>query len=90
MDSAEAGSLRSSHGHARSRFEQRMALPNLRVRALSPRQRIEKERRRYENEFFTCNQCSVVFLNPTQFNEFSTAAPSIEFSPIVTPLRRRK
>jgi len=43
MDSPEAGSLRSSHRHARSRFKQRMALPHLRIRALPPRQRNEKE-----------------------------------------------
>ena len=49
MDSAEAGSLRSSHGHARSRFEQRMALPHLRIRALSPRERNEKERQQVRN-----------------------------------------
>ena len=44
MDSAEVGSLRSRHGHARPRIEQRMALPDLRIRALSSRQCIEKER----------------------------------------------
>lgn len=44
MDTAGAGSLRSRHGHARSRIEQRMALPNLRIRALLPRERHEKER----------------------------------------------
>ena len=44
MDSAEAESLRSRHGHSHSGIDQRMALPNLRIRALSPRQRHEKER----------------------------------------------
>jgi hypothetical protein len=31
-----------------------------------------------------------MFLNPNQFNTYSTAAPNIEFPPIVTPLRKRK
>lgn len=29
---------------------------------------------RYETEFFACSQCSVMFLNPTQFNMYSNAA----------------
>jgi hypothetical protein len=49
MDTAEAGSLRSRHGHTRSRIDQRMALPNLRIRALSSRQRNEKEREPVRN-----------------------------------------
>lgn len=51
---------------------------------------MKKNGSRYETQFFACSQCSVMFLNPTQFNEFSTAAPNTEFPPIVTPLRRRK
>jgi hypothetical protein len=45
---------------------------------------------RYETRFFACSQCSVMFLNHTQFNAISTAAPNIEFPPIVTPLKRRQ
>lgn len=45
---------------------------------------------RYETQFFACSLCSVMFMNPTQFNAFSTAAPNVEFPPIVTPLRRRR
>jgi hypothetical protein len=33
-------------------------------------------------------QCSVMSLNPSQFNAFSTAAPAIEPLPIVTPFPR--
>lgn len=44
MDSAGAGLLRSHHGHARSRLKQRVALPSLCIRPISPRQRDEKER----------------------------------------------
>lgn len=51
---------------------------------------MRKNGSRYETQFFACSQCSVMFLNPTQFSAFSAAAPNIEFPPIVTPLRRRK
>lgn len=51
---------------------------------------MRKNRTRYETEFFACSQCSVMFLNPAQFNTYSTAAPDIEFPPIVTPLRKRR
>lgn len=51
---------------------------------------MRKNGSRYETQFFACSQCSVMFLNPTQFNAFSTAAPNVEFPPIVTPLRRRR
>jgi hypothetical protein len=49
MDTARRGLLRSVDGHTRSRIEQCMALPNLRIRALSPRQRNEKERQPVRN-----------------------------------------
>ena len=49
MDTAEARSLRSRHGHACSRIGQRMALPNLRIRTLSPGQRNEEERQPIRN-----------------------------------------
>lgn len=44
---------------------------------------------RYETAFFACSRCSVMFLNPTQFNALIDASPSIEMPPIVTPIRRR-
>jgi hypothetical protein len=42
----------------------------------------------YETPFHACSGCSAMFMNPTQFNVYSAANPSIEF-PTVTPLRRR-
>lgn len=51
---------------------------------------VRKNGTRYETEFFACSQCSVMFLNPAQFNTFSTASPNVEFPPIVTPLRKRR
>jgi ribosomal protein L37AE/L43A len=50
---------------------------------------LRKNGTRYETQFFACSQCSVMFLNPNQFNAYSTANPNIEFPPIVTPLRKR-
>jgi hypothetical protein len=49
---------------------------------------IKRNGSRYETQFFACSQCSVMFLNASQFNVFSTTAPNIEMPPIVTPLRR--
>ena len=43
---------------------------------------------RYETEFFACSQCSVMFLNPHQFNALGHAAPGVELPPSITPLRR--
>lgn len=51
---------------------------------------MRKNGTRYETEFFACSQCSVMFLNPAQFNMYSNAAPNVEFSPVVTPLRERR
>lgn len=51
---------------------------------------MRKNGTRYETEFFACSQCSVMFLSPAQFDAHSTAAPNIEFPPIVTPLRKRR
>lgn len=45
---------------------------------------------RYETSFHACSQCSVMFLNPTQFDANGTANPSIETPPIVTSMRRRR
>jgi hypothetical protein len=43
---------------------------------------------RYETPFNACSQCSVMFLNASQFDAHSTANPSVELPPIVTSLRR--
>lgn len=51
---------------------------------------MRKNGTRYETEFFACSQCSIMFLNPSQFNAYSTAAPNVEFPPIVTSLRKRR
>jgi hypothetical protein len=45
---------------------------------------------RYETPFSACSQCSVMFLNATQFDAHSTSSPSVELPPVVTPLRRRR
>jgi len=45
---------------------------------------------RYETAFFACSQCSVMFLNPTQFNALGHANPNVEMPPIVTPLRKSR
>ncbi len=45
---------------------------------------------RYETEFFACSQCSVMFLNPAQFNRFSTASVSLDLPAGVTPLQPRR
>jgi hypothetical protein len=34
-----------------------------------------------------CSQCSVMFLNPAQFNAHSTANPNIDMQ-VATPMRR--
>jgi hypothetical protein len=51
---------------------------------------VKKNGARYETAFFACSQCSVMFLNPTQFNASGHANPNIEMSPIVTPLRKSR
>jgi hypothetical protein len=51
---------------------------------------IRKNGSRYETQFFACSQCSVMFVNSSQFNAYSTAPPNVELPPIVTPLRRRR
>jgi hypothetical protein len=50
---------------------------------------LRKSGARYETPFSACSQCSVMFLNPTQFDANSMAAPNVEVSPtVVTPMRR--
>jgi hypothetical protein len=45
---------------------------------------------RYETPFLACSGCSVMFINPSQFDTNSSAAPNVEMPPIVTELRRRR
>jgi hypothetical protein len=51
---------------------------------------LRKNGARYETPFHACSGCSVMFLNPWQFEANSTAAPNIEMPPVVTQLRRRR
>jgi hypothetical protein len=88
MDSEGRGLLRFDYGHPHSGIEQRCL-----ICAFERHHRVSVMRKngtRYETQFFACSQCSVMFLNPAQFNAFSSSAPNIEFPPIVTPLRRRR
>src|SRR5579872_2197967 len=39
---------------------------------------LRKDGTKYETAFFSCSQCSVMFLNPAQFNLHSDAAPNVE------------
>jgi hypothetical protein len=43
---------------------------------------------RYETPFHACSGCSVMFLNPAQFDVKSTATPNVEMPPVVTDPRR--
>jgi hypothetical protein len=52
---------------------------------------LRKSGARYETPFSACSQCSVMFLNPAQFDASSTAAPNVEApSAVVAPMRRRR
>ena len=43
----------------------------------------------YTTSFYACSGCSVMFLNPDQFNVLGDAPPNIEL-PTVVPLRARR
>jgi hypothetical protein len=46
---------------------------------------------RYTTSFYACSHCSVMFLNPAQWNIYSSAPANVEGPPdVVTPMRRRK
>lgn len=52
---------------------------------------LRKTGARYETPFYACSQCSVMFLNASQFDANSTANPNVEAPPaIVTAMRRRR
>jgi hypothetical protein len=46
---------------------------------------------RYETSFYACSKCSVMFLNPAQWDMNGSAAVNIEAPPeVLTPMRRRR
>jgi hypothetical protein len=52
---------------------------------------LRKTGARYETSFYACSRCSVMFLNPAQFDANSTANPNVEAPPaVVTPMRRKR
>jgi hypothetical protein len=52
---------------------------------------LRKTGARYETPFYACSRCSVMFLNPAQFDANSTANPNVEAPPtVVTAMRRRR
>jgi len=43
----------------------------------------------YTTSFYACSGCSVMFLNPEQFNAFGDAAPNIEMARVISlPARK--
>jgi len=44
----------------------------------------------YTTSFYACAGCSVMFLNPEQFNAFGNAAPNIEMPKVVSLPARAK
>ncbi len=46
--------------------------------------------KRYESAFLARGGCSVMFMNESQFDVLIQTPPSVEFPPVITPLRRPK
>jgi len=44
----------------------------------------------YTTSFYACSGCSVMMLNPEQFNALGNAAPNIELSTVIALPARRK
>ena len=44
----------------------------------------------YTTSFYACSGCSVMFLNPEQFNSLGDAAPNVEMPRVVSLAARRK
>ena len=44
----------------------------------------------YTTSFYACSRCSVMFLNPEQFNAFGDAAPNVEMPTVISLPARRK
>jgi hypothetical protein len=52
---------------------------------------LRKDGSRYQTSFYACSRCSVMFLNPAQWNADGSAPAGIEAPPaVVTALRRRR
>jgi len=52
---------------------------------------MRKDGSRYLTSFYACSQCSVMFLNPAQWNAYGDAPANVEAPPsVVTPMRRRQ
>jgi hypothetical protein len=52
---------------------------------------LRKDGSRYLTSFYACSRCSVMFLNPAQWNADGSAPAGIEAPPtVVTALRRRR
>ena len=43
----------------------------------------------YQTSFYACSACSVMFLNPAQFNALGSTAPNIEMPRVVGIKARR-
>jgi hypothetical protein len=44
----------------------------------------------YTTSFYSCSGCSVMFLNPEQFNAFGDAAPNVEMPKVIRLAARQK
>jgi len=44
----------------------------------------------YTTSFYACSGCSVMFINPEQFNALGDAAPNIEMPTVISLSARRK
>ena len=44
----------------------------------------------YTTSFYACSGCSVMFLNPEQFNALGHAAPNVEMPIVISLPARRK
>lgn len=59
-------------------------------RSLAHRDWKRKNGTLYTTSFYACSRCSVMFLNPEQFNVLGDAAPNIEMATVVALPARRK
>jgi hypothetical protein len=44
----------------------------------------------HTTSFYACSRCSVMLLNPEQFNAFGDAAPNVEMPTVISLPARRK
>ena len=66
-----------------------MVLSRMRLRSVAYRHGEAQNGALYTTSFYACSGCSVMMLNPEQFNAHGDAAPNIEM-PRVVALRSRK